>query len=130
MLKHTILGFVTLAVALAAMPDAKGQELPELLLKHRDALGGEAALKKIRTMDRSWDFQMLFIQGSLVEKSAAPDKYYTKLSTPVITQVQGENGRTAGQSSLSTFFPNFFRKPLLLKATTPPWRNPWIPSGR
>lgn len=54
---------------------------------------------------------------NFITKSSPID--FTEVSVKVLP-VQGEKGLTAGQRAFRTFLSSFFKKPLLLKATTPP----------
>lgn len=66
-----------------------------LLDGHLKALGGESAVRNIRTAHYVWDVQISIIQGTVAEWYAAPDKKRIEIRTPVVSQTEGENGRIA-----------------------------------
>ncbi len=71
---------------------ADDQTLPELLIKHREAMGGDAAIKAVRTLHTIMDVEIMTIKGTVEIWTASPNKQYIDLQTPVMSQIQGDNG--------------------------------------
>lgn len=70
---------------------AVGTDLPDLALKHRNALGGESAIRAISTARFVSNLQIMMLKGTIEEVYAAPDKLYLRIKTPVMEQTQGES---------------------------------------
>ena len=73
---------------------AGAADQPELLIRHREALGGAEALQKIQDLHRISEVQIMELQGLLEEWSAAPDSCRMSVKMPAMSQSQGRIGLT------------------------------------
>jgi Aspartyl protease/PDZ domain len=66
-------------------------EQVDLLEKHIKAVGGEQAIRNVKTAHFLWNVSISIIQGTVEEWIAAPGKHRIEIKTPVISQTEGEN---------------------------------------
>ncbi|MBN1553019.1 aspartyl protease family protein [bacterium] len=65
--------------------------VPELFELHREAVGGEQAIRNLRTAHLQWQITMMMIQGQVDEWYEAPDKHFIRITTPVVSLQEGYN---------------------------------------
>jgi len=81
--------FLLISVNLSVL---RADDLPELLLKHREALGGTEAIQSIKTMQMKTHFSMMIIEGEIETIMMAPDKQWLKMESNVVSFTEASNG--------------------------------------
>ncbi len=84
--------WILLMTLIASAAPASLAELPELALRHRDALGGEAVIRAVSSARFLSDVRIVMIKGTIEEMFTAPGNYFVRIKTPVMEQTQGESG--------------------------------------
>lgn len=77
-------------VCLSQAPVASA-ELPELLVQHREAMGGDE-IKSITSVQTRVHYSMMMIEGTLETLTVAPDKVWNKLDTAVFSFTEASDG--------------------------------------
>ncbi len=67
-------------------------DVPELLNRYREALGGDKAIQAVKTARYLWEVDIMTIHGTVEEWYASPDKHLVTIDTPIVTQTECENG--------------------------------------
>ncbi len=87
---HHAFGILIMTLT-ASLAPASLAELPDLALRHRDALGGEAAIRAVTSARFLSDVRIVMIKGIIEEMYVAPENYFVRIKTPVMEQTQGES---------------------------------------
>ncbi len=90
-LKHCLF-LLLFAGSVLFQPLASCDELPEVLLKHRDAIGTVDALMSLTSLQTETHMSILFMEGTGQSVSLAPDKYWNHVVMPAVEATSATNG--------------------------------------
>ncbi|MCD4655893.1 aspartyl protease family protein [bacterium] len=92
-MRHILTTIIAIIWAVGlTQPSVKSNELPELLLKHREAMGGVKAIQSITSMRTKIYFSMMILEGNINSITATPDKQWTQMESNVVSFTEASNG--------------------------------------
>ena len=95
-MKQFIISFLTLITAFSGVDSlqtpTQAQDIPELLIRHRDAMGGAEKIMAIKGLHMTVHFSMMMLEGTVETYMVAPDKFWTNVDASVVKLTEATNG--------------------------------------
>ncbi|MGB4100078.1 MAG: aspartyl protease family protein [bacterium] len=93
MKKMTFIKYLAIAGCVASLqPVVFSSELPELLIRHREAIGTVEAIEAVKSLAIDVDLSMLVLEGKVQSIVVAPDKSWSHVQAPVLEFTEASNG--------------------------------------
>ncbi len=93
MKKVTFIKYLVIAGCVALQqPMLFSAELPELLIRHREAVGTIEAMEAVKSLTLDLDLSMLVLEGKVQSVVVAPDKSWSFVQAPVLEITEASNG--------------------------------------